>query len=65
LACRYIKHRVNCFVVRIEEYFDILNKLNKEQIYEMSKEARIYAINNFDIRNIAKRLINYLSENGY
>jgi glycosyltransferase involved in cell wall biosynthesis len=61
----HIKHGINGFVARIEEYSDILNKLNKEQIYEMSKEARIYAINNFDIRNVAKRLINYLSENGY
>jgi hypothetical protein len=31
----------------------------------MSNEARIYAINNFDIRNVAKRLLEYLSENGY
>jgi len=61
----HIKHGINGFVVKIEEYSDILNKLNKEQIYEMSKEARIYAINNFDIRNVAKRLIDYLSENGY
>jgi len=61
----HIKHGINGFVARIEEYSDILNKLNKEQIYEMSKEARIYAINNFDIRNVAKRLINYLSENGH
>jgi len=61
----HIKHGINGFIAKIEEYSDILNKLNKEQIYEMSKEARIYAINNFDIRNVAKRLINYLSENGY
>jgi len=60
----HIKHGINGFVARIEEYSDIFNKLNKEQIYEMSKEARIYAINNFDIRNVAKRLIDYLSENG-
>jgi len=56
----HIKHEINGFVAKIEEYSDILNKLNKEQIYEMSKEARIYAINNFDIRNVAKRLIEYL-----
>jgi glycosyltransferase involved in cell wall biosynthesis len=59
----HIKHGINGFVAKIEEYSDILNKLNRGQIYKMSNEARIYAINNFDIRNVAKRLINYLSEN--
>jgi glycosyltransferase involved in cell wall biosynthesis len=62
----HITNGANGFVARIDEYSNILNKLynNKEQIYKMSKEARIYAINNFDIRKVAKKLIDYLSENG-
>jgi len=63
----HIKHGINGIVARIEEYPVILDRIynNKEQIYKISKEARIYAINNFDIRNVAKKLLDYLSENGY
>lgn len=63
----HIKNGTNGLVARIEEYPVILDKLynNKEQIYKMSKEARTYAIDNFDIRKVAEKLIEYLSKNGY
>jgi glycosyltransferase involved in cell wall biosynthesis len=58
----HIRNGENGFITNVEELPELLNKIynNRIMLHQLSNVARDYAIKNFDIRNVANKLLLYL-----